>query len=81
MTTGNLEKADASQTPNLANIRVPKYARSILFLKVIAYILRRNRVSWLNDTGKHDVPQRDEDFRGKYEKYVWVTKIYNKTAG
>jgi len=81
MTTGNLEKADASQVPNLANIRLQKYARSTLFLKVIAYILRQNRVSRLNDTDNHGVPQRDEDFRGNYEKHVWVTKICNNTAG
>ena len=62
MITGGLERADANQTPNLVNDRLPKYTRSILFLEVIAYILRRSRVSWLNDTGKHDVPQCDEDF-------------------
>ena len=42
-----LTKDDASDTTNLANARVPRYTARILFPKVIAYTLRRNRISRL----------------------------------
>ena len=42
-------KDDASDTANLANARVPKYTARILFLEVIAYTLRRTRISWSRD--------------------------------
>lgn len=43
--TGGLAKDIATGIVILANARVPKYAASILFLEVIAYILGRNRIS------------------------------------
>jgi len=56
MTVGGLEKDDASDIANLANAKLPKYAASILFLKVIAYILRQYCISWVSNTDKLDIP-------------------------
>ena len=42
-------KNSTSDTPSLVNARAPKYAATILFLAVIAYILGRNRISQLRD--------------------------------
>ena len=65
---GGLRKDDSIPTVNLASTMVPKYTASILFLEVIAYILGRNHISWLSGTGRHGVPQRDEDIGRKHEK-------------
>lgn len=46
-TTGLLVKIATSDMANFANDRVPKQATSILFLRVIPYILTRGRVSWV----------------------------------
>ena len=62
-------KDDTSVTVNLVNANAPKYTASILFLKVIAYILRRNRISRSTDEEKCRVPQRDEDIRGEQETH------------
>ena len=42
-------KDDASDTINLADARIPKYAAMALFLNVIAYTLRRNLTIRLRD--------------------------------
>ena len=44
---GVLRKAVTSATVNLTNVRAPKYAARILFLKVIAYTLGRGRIGWI----------------------------------
>ena len=68
-TVGGLTKDATSVTVNLVNARAPKYAVRILFLKVIAYILRRGCISQLRDEDKCGVPQCNEDIRGKQEKH------------
>jgi len=42
-------RKDARDTANLVNAKVPKYTARILFLRVIPYILRRNRISQSED--------------------------------
>ena len=73
----------ASDTPTLANARAPKYAASILFLEVIAYILKGDRIIRSMDVDGLDVPQRDEDVRRKQEKhnheYLYIVR--GKAAG
>lgn len=68
MITGDLIRSDANETANLANPMLPKYTTRILFLDVIAYILRQNQFRQLSDANKHGVPQRDKDFRKKHEQ-------------
>ena len=54
--------ATTSNRANLPNARTPKYAARILFLEVIAYILRSICIGRLNERfGGDDAPQRDED--------------------
>jgi len=48
MMTGGWRTDVASEMDILANIKVPKYNASTLFLKVITYTLGRNRVNWSN---------------------------------
>ena len=54
-------KNDTMNIVNLANARIPKYTTSVLFLRVIAYSLGRNRIGWSSGTGEHDAPQCNED--------------------
>ena len=45
-------KKDTRNVVNLANARIPKYTMNVLFLRVIAYSLGRNRIGWLSGTGE-----------------------------
>ena len=62
---GGLRKVNTNVVVNLANVRVPKYAARILFLKVIAYNLGRGYIGWIGRT--NDTPQQDEYVRSKRE--------------
>ena len=64
---GGLTKINTNVVVNLANVRVPKYAARILFLKVIAYSLGRGHVGWIGDLETDDTPQQDEYVRSKRE--------------
>ena len=58
---GALMNEVANATVNLVNARVPKYAANIVFPELIAYILKRHRVSLSGGDKTHDVvPQRNE---------------------
>ena len=65
--SGGLRKADTSAITNLANVRDPKYAARILFLKVIAYTLGRGYIGWIADLETDNTPQHDEYIRRKQE--------------
>ena len=63
-------KIDNSDMATLNKTRLPKYAATNLFLKVIAYTLRRESCQPLGDEGQksYGVPHRDEDVRRSQEK-------------
>ena len=62
VTAGDLTRTVENAITNLANASVPKYTRRILFLNVMAHILRWIASVSLGATVEVcDLPQRDED--------------------
>ena len=68
MNSTGRRKHDAIESVNLAKAMVPKYTASGLFLKVTAYILRRDRCQPIGDKDERGVPHSDEDVRRGEEK-------------